>query len=136
LLKRKISLPVHTLKYIKKYQKIYRKVISVACQRENYRIIQRSNNNSKTLWQVIKKESGNSLIAQNNISLEIDSVQVTNPQDISQQFNEFFVNSVDKLIYLNKKCKNDHVTVNDKIQNPNVLFLVPVMEEEVLKVTN
>jgi hypothetical protein len=43
---------------------------------------------------------------------------------------------VDKLTYLNKKCKNDHATVNDKIQNPNVLFLVPVMEEEVLKVTS
>jgi hypothetical protein len=131
-----MSLSVHTLNYIKKYQRIYRKVISVARQRENDRIIQRSINNSKTLWQIIKKESGNSFIEIENISLETDSVLVTNPQDISHQFNKFFVNSVDKLIYLNKNCNNDHATVKDLIQNPNVLFLAPVTEEEVLKVTS
>jgi hypothetical protein len=123
------------LNYIKKYQRIYRKVISVARQRENDQIIQRSINNSKTLWQIIK-ESGNSFTEIENISLEIDSVLVTNPQDISHQFNEFFVNSVDKLIYLNKNCNNDHASVKDLIQNSNVLFLVSVTEEEVLKVTS
>jgi hypothetical protein len=34
----------HTLKYIKKYQNIYRKVICVARQRENDRVIKRSVN--------------------------------------------------------------------------------------------
>jgi hypothetical protein len=53
---------------------------------------------------------------------------VANPQNVSQQFNEFFVNSVDKLIYLNKKCKIDYTTLNDGIQNPNVIFFAPVTE--------
>jgi hypothetical protein len=50
---------------------------------------------------------------------------VANPQDLSQQFNEFFVNIVDKLIHLNKNCKIDYTTSNDVIQNPTVLFLAP-----------
>jgi hypothetical protein len=43
---------------------------------------------------------------------------------------------VDKFICLNKNCNNNHASVNDVIHNPNVLFLVPVTEEEVLKVTS
>jgi hypothetical protein len=82
-----MSLLVHILKYVKTYQRIYRKVISVARQRENDRIIQRSDKNSKTLWQIIKRESGNSFTEIENISLKMDSMLVANPQDVSQQFN-------------------------------------------------
>jgi hypothetical protein len=45
----------------------------------------------------------------------------------------FFVNSVGKLIHSNKNCKIDHATRNDITQNPNILFLAPVTEEEVIK---
>jgi hypothetical protein len=67
--------------------------------------------------------------------VKIDSELVTDPQVLSQQCNEFFVNSVDKLIHSNKNCKIDHVTTNDVTQNP-MLFLGPVTEEEVLHVTS
>jgi hypothetical protein len=50
--------PTH-IKNITKCQNIYRKVISVARQRENDRVIKRSVNKSKTLWQIIKKETAN-----------------------------------------------------------------------------
>jgi hypothetical protein len=68
-----MSIPDHALKYIKKYQNIYRKVISVACQRENDRVIKTSVNKSKTLWQTIKKETANIHNKIENISLQIDS---------------------------------------------------------------
>lgn len=84
-----MSLSVHTLKYIKKYQRIYKKVISVARRRENDQIIKRSVKNSKTLWQIIKKESGNNFTEIENSSLEIESKLVTNPQDVSQKFNKY-----------------------------------------------
>jgi hypothetical protein len=61
---------------------------------------------------------------------------VTNPQHISYQFNAFFVDNVDKLINLKKDCNHDYVSVNNVIQNPNSLFLLPVTEEEVQMVTN
>jgi hypothetical protein len=46
------------------------------------------------------------------------------------------ISSIDKLIHLNKNRTIDHATTNDVIQNPNVLFLVPVTEEEDLQVTS
>jgi hypothetical protein len=89
-IKKKMSLPDHSLKYIKKYQNIYRKVISATHQRENDRIIKRSVNKYKTLWQTIKKETANSHNEIENISLQTDSKLVIDPQVISQQFNNFF----------------------------------------------
>jgi hypothetical protein len=135
-IKKKMSLSDHSLKYIKKYQKIYTKVISVARQRDNDRIIKRSVNKSKTLWQIIKKETANSHNEIENISLQIDLKLVIDPHVVSQQFNEFFVNSVGKLIHSNKNCKIDHATRNDITQNTNVLFLAPATEEEVLQIAN
>jgi hypothetical protein len=129
-----MSLSDHSSKYIKKYQKIYRKEISVAHQRENGRIIKRSVNKSKTLWQIIEKETANSHNEIENVSLQIDSKLVIDPQVVSQQFIEFFVNSVGKLIHSNKNCKIDHDTRNDVTQNLNVLFLAPATVEEVLQI--
>jgi hypothetical protein len=82
------------------------------------------------------KESGNSFPEIEDISLELDSMLVTNPQDVSQEFNEFFVTSIDKRIHLNTNCKIDYATTNDAIQNPYVLFLAPDTEGEVLQVTS
>jgi hypothetical protein len=66
-------------------------VISEARKRENDRIILRSKNHTKSLWQIIKKEVGNSQKADPNISSEIGSISVSNPQYISHQFNAFFI---------------------------------------------
>jgi hypothetical protein len=38
-------------------------------------------------------------------------------------------------MHSNKNCKIDHATRNDVIQNPNVLFLTPATEEEVLQIS-
>jgi hypothetical protein len=46
-----------------------------------------------------------------------------------------FIDNVDKLINLKKDCNYDYASVNNIIQNPNLLFLVPVTKEEVQKVT-
>jgi hypothetical protein len=88
---------------------------------------------SKTLWQIIKKETANSHNEIENISLQIDSKLVIDPQVVSQQFNEFFVNSVGKLIHSNKNCKIDHATRNDVTQNPNVLFLLQIAKKLKMK---
>jgi hypothetical protein len=116
-----------------KYQQIYSKVICVARQRENDRIIKRSANKCKTLWQTIKRETANIHNEVENISLQIDSKLVIDPQVISQQFNEFFVNSIGKLIYSNKNGKIDHAARNDLTQNPNVLFLVLLLKKRSFK---
>jgi hypothetical protein len=88
-IKKKISLSDQTLNYINKYQRTYKKVISEAQKRENDRIILRSTNHIKALWQIIKKESGNCHKTNQNISLEMGSLLVTNAQYISYQFNAY-----------------------------------------------
>jgi hypothetical protein len=82
----------------------------------------------------IKRETANSHNETENISLQIESKLVTDPQVVSQQFNEFFVNSIGKLIHSNKNCKIDHAARNNITQNPNVLFLAPATEEGVLQI--
>jgi hypothetical protein len=66
-------------------------VISEVQKRENDRIILRSMNHTKVLWQIIKKETGNCYKTNQNVSLEIGSKLATNSQYISYQFNAFFV---------------------------------------------
>jgi RNA polymerase-binding transcription factor DksA len=84
-LKTTISLSDQTLNYTNKYQRTYKKVISEARKRENDRIILRSMNHTKALWQIIKKESGNCHKTNQNIPLEMGSLLVTNPQYIYYQ---------------------------------------------------
>jgi hypothetical protein len=65
-------------------------VISEA-QKKNDRIISRSINHTKALWKIIKKESGNYQITNQNIYLKIASMIVINPQYTTHQFHAFFV---------------------------------------------
>jgi hypothetical protein len=108
-------------------------VISEAQKRENDRIILRSTKLTNTLWQIIKKESGNCHKINQNISLEMGSLLVTNPQIIPYQFNVFFVDNLDRMINLNKDCIYGYVLASNTIHNPNSTFLAPVTQEEVQK---
>jgi hypothetical protein len=65
-------------------------VISEARKRGNDRIISRSVNHTKELWQIMKKESGNYQKTNENISSKIVSMIVTNPQYIPHELNVFF----------------------------------------------
>jgi hypothetical protein len=84
--------------------------------------------------QTIKRETANSHNEIENISLQIESKLITDLQAVSQQFNEFFVNSIGKLIHSNKNCKIAHTARNNVTQNPNVLFLAPATEEKALQI--
>jgi hypothetical protein len=85
-----MSLASKTLNYRKKYQVTYKKAILEAWKRENDRIISRSINHTKALWQITKKKLGNYQKINQNISLKISPMIVTNPEYISHQFNAFF----------------------------------------------
>jgi hypothetical protein len=57
-MKRTTNLPVESLKYIKRYQLIFRKVVKEAKKKEVHRFVLSAKN--KALWKLINKESGNS----------------------------------------------------------------------------
>jgi hypothetical protein len=63
-------------------------------------------------------------------------MSVTNPRHISYQFNVYFVDNVDMMVNLNEVYKQGHVPVNNIIHNPHSMFLVPLTDEEVQKVTS
>jgi hypothetical protein len=69
----------------------------VAKKRANDHIILNSTNQIKALWNIIKNETGKGFIQNQNISLEIDSMLVTNPQYLSHHFNDHFVERVGKM---------------------------------------
>jgi hypothetical protein len=71
-----------------------------------------------------------------NISLEMGSLLVTNPQYIPYQFNDFSVDHVDRMVNINKDCKYGHTPASNIKHTPNSMFLAPVTEEEVLNVTS
>jgi hypothetical protein len=80
---------------------MYKKITSVAQKRGSDHIILKSSNETKALWKVINKESGRGFITIQTISLEPDSMSVTNMQHLPYKFNAYFVDSVDRLLNLN-----------------------------------
>jgi hypothetical protein len=58
------------------------------------------------------------------------------PHYISHQFNAFFVENVDRSLNQNMDCKSGQDSISNKILNPNSMFLAPITEDEVLKVTS
>jgi hypothetical protein len=64
------NLPSDVLNYIKRYRKIYKNVILEARRKENDRIIQNSQNITKKMWQIVNKETSNSVQVYHPTSLE------------------------------------------------------------------
>jgi outer membrane lipoprotein-sorting protein len=79
-MKRTTNLPAESLKYIKKYQLIFRKVVREAKKKEVDTYVLSAKNKNKALWKLINKESGNS---QQNCNIIINDGEniITNPSD-------------------------------------------------------
>jgi hypothetical protein len=57
ILKKDINLQNDVLKYMNRYQKIYKNVIIEAKRKENDRSMQSSHNKTKGVWQIINKDT-------------------------------------------------------------------------------
>jgi hypothetical protein len=90
-----------------------------------------SRNQTKALWNIIKNETGKGFIQNQKISLEIDSILVTNPQYLSHYFKDDFVEGVGKMV----TPINDAGHVNQIFWNTKTMFLTPITEKEILGVT-
>jgi hypothetical protein len=76
-IKRSIDLSMGSLKYIQKYQLIYRKVVKEAKRKEADRFIQTAKNKSKALWKLVNRETGNSHQVA-NITLNTGANKISN----------------------------------------------------------
>jgi hypothetical protein len=130
-IKRVNSLTPKALEYINKYQQILKTVIKEAKKREFEKCVSLAKNKTKTLWQIISKEMGNSRQKAENIELRYDTEIITNPQQISEKFNSFFIESVPSLRMSNNLTR----PLKPPSQNTNYfhasMFISPVTECEV-----
>jgi len=137
MVKNRLLLSKDARLYITKYNKTYRKIIKEAKKRENDRFLLQATNKHKAMWQVINKELGKSTTKKQDITINIGSTEIVDPEVITELFNAHFCEVPDEL--LNKR-KFDDTKIFDY---PNFylnsstksLFLTPITESEVVKVT-
>jgi hypothetical protein len=77
--------------YIKRYQKIYKRVIKEAKRRDKDMYVLRANNHTKAMWQVINKEVGKSRNHDKKIELNGEIQVISSPHKVAGMLNTFFV---------------------------------------------
>jgi valyl-tRNA synthetase len=97
-LKKRITLKSETLRYIKKYNKIYKEVLKVAKMRDNDRYVTEAPNKKKAMWQLINKKIGKTQDDENMLELRVNKNPITNPNEIIELLNEHFMNTTSELI--------------------------------------
>jgi hypothetical protein len=94
------NLPNVVLNHIIRYQKIYKNVIKEAKRKYNDRLILNSENKMKEMWQIVNKEIGNSSQVHYPTSLKKRNEKTSNPQDMDNMLNSYFIESVDELLVI------------------------------------
>lgn len=118
--------------------KAYRNLLTglIKKTKENYykRLLQKSNNDQKAIWNVFKEIVGVTTSSKKNIKLRSDGVVVTDATKIANIFNEHFTKTG---VEMHKKItKHNQLTCSrfDTIErNPNSIYLCPVNKEEIMK---
>jgi len=77
--------------YVAKYKIIYKTVIREARRRDNDKDIQDANHKSKTVWQIINKETGRTSSNKQDIKLIWNSEAITNPENVGELLNSYFM---------------------------------------------
>lgn len=121
--------------YYKQYCKVLRKVIAAAKRMANDRFISESENKSKAVWSVVRRETGRVVSrGPENITLKTEEKVISEPTEVANSFNNFFIKVADNL-------KPDPATSIKLLQNckkkvPDSMFLYPTGPHEVYKVIN
>jgi hypothetical protein len=135
MLKKQPNLTEDEKIYIAKYKIIYRRVIREAKRRENDKNIMHANCKSKTVWQIINKETGRTPSNKQDIKLIWNSEEITNPENVAELFNSYFCKVPEELLKKNghrmPNFANQHLKIRE---NNKTMFLLPVTESEVEKV--
>ena len=117
--------------YIDNYNRIYKRVLKEAKQRENDRLLLKATNKPKVIWKIIKNEIDKST----NSMQDIQSDKINDLHKIADLFNTFFCETPTKLLRNNKinnSLPPDKHRMNIKRCNKS-LFFSPITENEVVK---
>jgi exonuclease III len=131
----KTSQDTNLKQYYKKYTKILTDVIKIAKHEHYNKIYRTSKNKTKTMWNFIKSES-NMYNNKNEIQLNIEGKQVTNPMQLANIFNDYFTNATTMPQLGNY---NDPMTAIDNLltsctKSPSQIHMAPVTGNEIKKI--
>jgi hypothetical protein len=93
-IKHVIPLSKASLNYVKKYQSNLQKVITEAIKRDNYRFIISADDKNKRICQLINEGTCTSQNKNNNITIKNSSKITSDPQQIADKFNAFFIDTI------------------------------------------
>lgn len=119
------------LYYVKKYKKIFKRIVRKAKIMANDKYICSADNKSKATWSVVNRELCNQTKSKEQIVLNVNNVQITSPVKVAECFNDYFVNTVNFLNIL-KPIKN--VTVS--LSKPRLSDFEPMSNEELISLIN
>jgi hypothetical protein len=135
MLKKQPNLTEDAKMYITKYKIIYSRVIREAKRRENDKNILHANYKSKTVWQIINKETGRTTSNKQDIKIIWNSEEITNPDNVAEIFNSYFCKISEELLKKNGNRMPDSENQLLKIkESTKTMFLFPATESEVEKV--
>jgi hypothetical protein len=84
------------LAYYKKYCKILREVIKTAKRIHYNKLMLNSNNKSKTIWNIVKNETGKYNNSHDPSQLNKNGKKIKNGLHIANAFNTYFSTMIDK----------------------------------------
>jgi len=98
MLKKQPDLTEDAKNCITKYQIIYRRVIRAAKRRQNDKNILHANYKSKAVWKIINRETGRTSLNRQDIEINWNSEEITNPETVAEPFSSYFCKISEELI--------------------------------------
>ena len=119
---------MNTKSYVKKYKKIYYRLVEASKMLCNVDKIFKAENKSKCMWEIINSRNGNKSNKSNQaIKLNIKGNTITDPQILANSFSNHFEKSVDDI-------KSKTATVSDSnINVPPINLNTPSTEKKWIK---
>jgi hypothetical protein len=101
------------INFYKSYKKVFKKVVNAAKRMSNDRFIKNANCKSKAAWKVVKEGLGVLNKDKNSIeSIEYDENTISDPNRISEIFNNYFIDAP-----LNKQLINHEYNLKHNFNN-------------------
>lgn len=101
------------------YSKRLKKIIRLSKKAQNNDLIRTSDNKSKATWQIINQTK--SCYPKEPINtIKLENVEITNPADIANAFNDFFIDQVEKT---SMKCDPTQIKIPTVSES---MFMPPV----------
>jgi Reverse transcriptase (RNA-dependent DNA polymerase) len=127
---------LYTSQYVSKYKFIYFKLLKLAKKNHNTQYVNKSNNKSKAMWQIINQKFGKSKSKQDISSITVNNENVSDLTKIANAFSDHFEKSISDIKDQVPKVNSDPKSKDKTNLNQNSMFLTPISIGETYKFIN